>query len=384
MSWKGRYLRRLLTRVPVRSLLSLALAALLAFAFGVLTVLRGVYGEAYRNVDVRGVFYGGLPYTAAQKLEKSDMVKDPCYEYVNKDCEIEFHGGTLYFVSNIRCFAQAEADWLEGWDEAAFDSSDEQICVMSAGSALMMGFSLGDLVRVEESGYTTTLSRELDLWQSDEDWLEALEVRDQRRPRMQLVGLIQSDEYDNTLYIPITAWKHFYWISNQLNLDLAEYSLADYHRAEEFREYAKEVLSHVQNIVKLELDTSYADRIYDIYRLIETLYPLTIGAALLLGGILPGLTVLHVSREISILRALGVKIGACAGLYVMAQVLCAFVGLALGFLTALLIQHPDPETVVRPFGLYIAAHLAACAAGSGIFAWLCARKHVLAQLQSKE
>jgi hypothetical protein len=384
MSWKGRYLCRLLTRVPVRSLLSLVLAALLAFAFGVLTVLRGIYGEAYRNVDVRGVFYGGLPYTAAQKLEKSGLVRDPGYEYINRDCEIEYHGGTLYFVSGILRFAQGEVEWLEGWDEAAFDSSDEQVCVMSAGSALMMGFSLGDPVRVEEAGYTSALARELDKWQTDEDWNETLVVRDQRRPRMRLVGLIQSDEYDNTLYIPVTAWKHFYWISNQLTLDLAEYSLTDYHRAEEFREYAKEVLSHVQNIVKLELDTSYADRLYNIYRLIETLYPLTIGAALLLGGILPGLTVLHVSREISILRALGVKIGACAGLYVMAQILCAFVGLALGFLTALLIQHPDPETVVRPFGLYIAAHLAACAAGSGIFAWLCARKHVLAQLQSKE
>ena len=106
MSWKGRYLCRLLTRAPVRSLLSLVLAALLAFAFGVLTVLRGIYGEAYRNVDVWGVFYGGLPYTAAQKLEKSGLVRDPGYEYINRDCEIEYHGGTLYFVSGILRFAQ--------------------------------------------------------------------------------------------------------------------------------------------------------------------------------------------------------------------------------------------------------------------------------------
>ena len=36
------------------------------------------------------------------------------------------------------------------------------------------------------------------------------------------------------------------------------------------------------------------------------------------------------------------------------------------------------------FGVYLAAHLAACAIGSGIFAWLCARKHALAQLQAKD
>ena len=384
MSWTGRYIIRLLWRNSVRSLLSLLLAALLALAFGLLTVLRGIYGEAYQNVDVRAVFYGGLPYASALKMEKSSLVKDPCYEYVNKDCEIEFHGGTLYFVSDIQHFAQAEVDWLEVWDDKAFDSSDEQVCVMSGGTAEMLGFALGDLVRVEETGYTSRLTRELDKWQTDEDWIEALEVRDQRRPRMRLVGLIRSENYDNTLYIPVTAWKHFYWISNQLTLDLVEYSLVDYHEAEEFREYAKEVLSHVQNIVKLELDTSYADRIYKIHRLIETLYPLTIAAALLLGGILPGLTVLHSSKEISILRALGVKTGNCVGIYAIVQILCAFGGLLLGFVLVLVIQRPELGTVLKPFGVYLAAHLAACALGSGVFAWLCARKHVLAQLQAKE
>ena len=383
MSWHGRYLRRLLTRVPVRSLLSLVLAALLAFAFGVLTVLRGIYGEAYRNVDVRGVFYGGLPEKAAKKLENSGLVKNPMYEFVFKDGDVDFKSATMVFTNDLERYAP-QVDWLEGWDAAAFNAAEEKVCVLPARYGEMLEKGLGDEIRVEERNYLEELRRQTGLLYTEEEFYEAVAIRDQRRPLLTIVGLVSTESYENIAYIPVTAWKHFYWISNQLTLDLAEYSLADYHRAEEFREYAKEVLSHVQNIVKLELDTSYADRIYDIYRLIETLYPLTIGAALLLGGILPGLTVLHVSREISILRALGVKIGACAGLYVMAQILCAFVGLALGFLTALLIQHPDPETVVRPFGLYIAAHLAACAAGSGIFAWLCARKHVLAQLQSKE
>ena len=104
----------------------------------------------------------------------------------------------------------------------------------------------------------------------------------------------------------------------------------------------------------------------------------------LLACVLPGLTVLHGSREISILRALGAKARKCVGIYTLAQVLCAFVGLILGFVLVTLIQRPDPGTVMRPFALYLLAHLAACALGSGIFAWLCARKHVLAQLQAKE
>ena len=132
------------------------------------------------------------------------------------------------------------------------------------------------------------------------------------------------------------------------------------------------------------MDTSYADRIYEMHRLLETLYPLTIAAALLLGGVLPGLTVLHASREVSILRALGVKAGSCVGIYTLAQVLCALVGLILGFFLVILIQKPEFSTVLRPFVLYLLAHLAACAVGSGVFAWLCARKRVLEQLQAKE
>ena len=380
MNWGGKYLRRLLGRSPGRSLMSLLLAALLAFAFGLLTVLRSVYREAYQNADVRAVFSGGLPYASAQKLEKSGMVRDPCYEYVHRDCEIEFKSGTLVFLSRAGRYAKAGTDWLEGWDEASFDSSDGKVCVMSAGTARRQGFRLGDPVRVEEKDYLSALMRDLKLT----DYEEALTVRDRRRPQLQIVGLIRSESCDDTLYIPVAAWRHFSWISNQLILDLAEYTLRDYHRAEEFRTYAKDVLSRIDHIVKLDLDTSYADRIYKIHQLIETLYPLTIAAALLLGGVLPGLTVLHASRQISVLRALGAKMGRCVGIYTLAQFLCAFFGLVLGFLVVILTQHPELGAVWRPFGIYFAAHLAVCAMGSGLFAWLCARKHVLEQLQAKE
>ncbi len=170
----------------------------------------------------------------------------------------------------------------------------------------------------------------------------------------------------------------------ELLLDVAEYTLKDYHQAKEFSRYAEDTMSKSAKRLKLHMDTSYADRIYRIHQLIETLYPLTIAAALLLGGVLPGLTVLHASKQISVLRALGAKIGKCVGIYTLAQVLCAFCGLVLGFFLVCVTQKPDLGTVVRPFGIYLSAHLAACGLGSGVFAWLCARKHVLAQLQAKE
>jgi hypothetical protein len=72
------------------------------------------------------------------------------------------------------------------------------------------------------------------------------------------------------------------------------------------------------------------------------------------------------------------------GLYALAQALCALVGLALGTVLVLALRRPELNTVARAFALYTAAHLAACAVGSGAFAWACARKHVLAQLTARE
>ena len=72
------------------------------------------------------------------------------------------------------------------------------------------------------------------------------------------------------------------------------------------------------------------------------------------------------------------------GLYTAAQVLCAVLGLLLGLILAFVIRRPAWGAVARPFGAYLAAHLAACALGSGVFAWLSARRHVLELLQSKE
>ena len=210
-----------------------------------------------------------------------------------------------------------------------------------------------------------------------------LEFRDRLRPFATVVGLLHTETADTIAYMPIAAGKQYSCLFPVFYMDIAEYVLLDYHSTGEFREFIKGVMDGSQD-ARFNMDTSNADRIYRIHRLIETLYPLTIAAALLLGGVLPGLTVLHASREISVLRALGAKIGKCTGIYTLAQVLCALAGLALGFVLVLCLQKPDPAAVLRPFGLYLAAHLAACALGSGAFAWLSARKHVLAQLQAKE
>ncbi len=380
--WGGRFLRRLLGRNAGRSALSLLLAALLAFAFGLVTVLRGIYAEAYRNVEIKPVISGGLSYTRAVKIAESGYVRDPYYEYAAQNAMIEMEKATAILTNRLDIRVTDPVVWLEGWDEGKFMASDEKALVMYSSHAEEFGVSLGDMVRVNELDWWNSVTAlGLDPLKPGETDMDR---RDARRPFFQVVGIIQSTAEHRTVFIPIEARLRVSFLVPKLELDIAEYTLVEYHKAAEFSEYVKGQLDRNQTAVRFTMDTSYADRIYKIHRLIESLYPLAIAAALLLGGVLPGLIVLHGSREISILRALGVPARACVMLYTLSQVLCALAGLVLGIAAVLVALRPELSSVIVPFAIYLAAHLAACAVGSGVFAWLCARKHVLVQLQAKE
>ena len=381
MRWVGRYLRRLLGRNPGRSLLSLLLAALLAFAFGLVTVLRGIYAELYKNVEVKASFSGGLSYDRAEKIAGSGYVRDPYYERY-ADGMVEMESAGFLFTNRLNKRVSDPVEWLEGWDEVTAMHAAEKVLVMYSAHAEHLGVGLGDMVRVNENDWWNAVTAlGLDPLKPGETDMER---RDARRPFFKVVGVIQTEADMRTVYVPAAARNSVLFLVPKMELDIAEFTLNDYHQAAVFREYAGGEMDRSDKEIRLTLDTSYADRIYEMHRLLETLYPLTIAAALLLGGVLPGLTVLHASREVSILRALGVKAGSCVGIYTLAQVLCALVGLILGFFLVILIQKPEFSTVLRPFVLYLLAHLAACAVGSGVFAWLCARKRVLEQLQAKE
>ena len=381
MTWSLRYLLRLLGRNPGRSLLSLLLAALLAAAFGLLTVLRMLYGELYQNVEVKPVL-SHIGYERARKVENSGFVRDPYYETYSRDCQIQMTASPAYFVNRFdKLLHKPEILWAESWDEETFLSSQRQVCVLYEGFAEELGVRLGDRVRVNEEQWLSNLSQNGNPFLPGETMEE---LRDRKRPFAAVVGLIRGETWERTSFFPAASHIQFGCLFPNFTLDIAEYTLADYHQASALREFVKGVMDGLKSAAKFHMDTANADNIYRIHRLLETLYPLAIAAALLLGGVLPGLTVLHASGEISILRALGVKVRKCVGIYTLAQALCAFVGLALGFALVLLIRKPEPGAVWKPFGIYLAAHLAACAVGSGVFAWLCARKRVLEQLQAKE
>ena len=180
MNWSGRYLSRLLLRNFGRSFLSLLLAALLAFAFGTLTVLRGIYTELYQNVEVKADFSGGLSYRRALKIAESGYVRNPYYEYTAQDAMVEMEKATIILTNRLDKLVTEPVVWLPGWDEETALNTKERILILYSTHADKFGLQLGDMVRVNElDWWNNVTSMGLDPLKPGETDMDR---RDARRP----------------------------------------------------------------------------------------------------------------------------------------------------------------------------------------------------------
>ena len=162
-----------------------------------------------------------------------------------------------------------------------------------------------------------------------------------------------------------------------LKVEYALYTLRDYEDIQAFREYFLTETAREQGNPSLYLDTAEADQVHRMANLLNTLYPIAVGVALLLGGVLPGLMVLQNSRETAILRVLGMSRKRVCAMLTGEQVLLCILGLILGAAAAFFLGAGWELT-------YPGLHLAACLIGSIIFAWVSTGKDLLSLLQAKE
>jgi cell division protein FtsX len=140
----------------------------------------------------------------------------------------------------------------------------------------------------------------------------------------------------------------------------------------------------IQDPPEFRMDTADADRIYRIYRLIETLYPLTVGAALLLGALLPVLMILQEQKEAAILRALGWSKKRTRRRFTLEQAVLCLAGLVLAWAVLLAVNGEALlQLGIAPL-LYLPAHLVLCAAAAAAVTAAILQKSPMALLQAKE
>ena len=185
-------------------------------------------------------------------------------------------------------------------------------------------------------------------------------------------------------YIPASSFPFYTFFGTVLYLDEAVFTLNSYYEVEAFREFSDRVLITATDPPELKMDTSDADRIYRIYRLTATVYPMLITAALLLSSLLPILMILLEKKEVAILRALGWSKKFTSRRLTMEQAALCLAGLALAVIALFAVNGAGFLGVIVVPLLYIVAHFALCVAASTAISASILQKSPMRLLQVKE
>ena len=388
----ARYVARHARRSFAGTLLALLLAAFLVGTVGQMAQLRDRYGDLVANMVVDVRFYNDFDYEKAKLLEESGYVRDPVYLKTFDDVRAEVYTQiNAVFTNRIDEVYMEPITWLEGWDEESFLASAGKYCLMPAPMMDEMGFQVGDKVLVCESQWLQHL-RELGypIPKTEE---EAYALVESVRPKITIVGRIETANHQYSILLTTESYRYCGFMGGALRLDSATYKLCSYYDADEFRDYVKELLTKrrvyvVPGEIVLDpvfrMDTTDADRLYRSHQLLNTMFPISIAAALILGTLLPILVVLQSQQEAAVFRALGWPKRAVTLRYVLEQGLLCLVGILIAFVILPIINGGD-MTVFRPVLLiYALAHLLACMAGIAFASRLALAKSPMALLQAKE
>ena len=378
------YVFRHVRRAGAKTFLTLLLAALLVGAVGQLTVLRERYGDMIQNVRVEASFYDGLSLYRAETLLKSGLVSEPVYRTVFPEAELELEIAEVVLTNRMDSTVSAPVTWLTGWDEESAMKDRGRICILPAPVMEKLGVELGDEVRVNELGCIQYLAYGHNTNPANEE--DGVALRDRYRPFYTVVGRVETETTQATpvVYAPVSAFGSYSFFGTTLYLDSAAFTLNDYHDADKLRQMAAEIQYTAKKPPVFSMDTSDADRIYRVYRLIETLYPLTVAAALILGTLLPVLMILQEQKEAAILRALGWSKKLTLRRLTLEQAVLCLSGLTLAIIALFAVNGLGFLGVILVPILYVIAHFALCVGASAAISASILQKSPMRLLQVKE
>ncbi len=370
------YIWKHLRRTPAKALLSLLLSLVLCFSIGFFTLLRNTYRDLYQNIEVHPRFLNGFSDNRANEVAKSGYVRDPYCEYKRTDCESNFVQDTLILTTDISRVTDAEIIWREDKGPEMFTQS-QAFCVVSRELADELGYTLGSRAEICSSGYIWILEQSHPTLNDE----EMLDCYHEYTHHFTVAGI--AEEEGKTFYAPVATRPHFgSMFSDYIPLDLAEFTLIDYHKATEFRSWVFRLM--VGRPGSFSMETAEADRIYQTYRLLELLYPIAFALALILGGVLPAGIILQSAKEASLLRVLGTTKRRTRAMLTLEQIILCLLGLCLAVAALVIAKGSALTAVAGLIAVYTAAHLLSCAVGTEAAAVSVTRRNVLELLQVKE
>lgn len=405
-SWEQvlRYISKHIRRSTGKSMLSILLAALLFGAVGQFAVMRQSYVDLCNSTVITAKFINGLSLTAETQIAKTGYVINPYYEYKNS-ANFNYSRTDFVITNDIARYTgeEAEITYAEGYDASSMKEVGK-VCI--AGSKLLEenGLKPGDKVHVTGTGILKNLkSSYINKYRiehpeeaiSDEKILEL--YNDEITKEIMDEGLYYtiagsvttpSGKYDRMVFTPGT-FKTTPIFGFEVPLDLAEFTLADNLRADEFRSYAGMIAGgstgkYSSNRLTFIMDTSKIENLLNTLKLLEKLFPVVVAAAVLIGCLLCGLIIIQSSKEVAILRVLGTTRRRTRAILVIEQIFLCIIGLAAGASGLLLYKGTALAGIATVLYLFAALYFAGSLASALTCSAIATRRNVLELLQTKE
>ena len=371
-----KYILRNIRRAWLKSVLTVFVAGILFGAAGQFAVVRHqariLFDTMPITLSMRGMVYAEL--LNKQLLPSELVLTDTGYKetvgftfwtgpdrfrYIGDTIWVGGKQATLVVTSDIERYYGVPVE-IEHTEGRQYTSWSHYPAAMSSSLMDALGISLGDPVYVFHG--------------AGDSWYDAdLEIMTR--------VTTNSEIGDYTVFFPPESL-----VRRQLLLDhytYAEYLVADNYRISELRELLARYMMPLG--ITCTINTEELDRVKSNLVLYDMFFPMVATALTLIGGLLPAMMILSVSKDASLLRALGTTKKRTRFILLSGQLILCFSGLILGF--AVLMLYNGRE-LLEGISEILQQYVILCSISYVIAAVICAilvtRRNVLELLQTKE
>lgn len=371
------YIRRHMRRGIARTAVSLVLAVVLAAGIGTLVLAKVTYRDAYYQQSVRGRAIA-FSLTSVRALSNSSLIKDfYCYD----SFAVRIEGSKddrIMSISNdlMRYMGDCTVDYAEGYDISAFEST-AQVCLVGKEAAKELGVSPGDEIGILTSMLYAMLEKGVSVGEDISGY----------KP-YKVIGIVESGDANISkgIFTGIRCDLQRLF-SMDFDVEECEFILADNDKVDEVDALLEQ--ERDKSIIyspgpDYRIDTGGLTNIQRIRTLLDSLFPIAVAAAVLIGVFGPLLVILQSAQEAAFLRILGVTKRRTRCILAFEQVFFCIVGIAL--VAALFVLYSPGifagslKTLAVCWGLYLLGGACGAVAASV----LVTRHKVLELLQVKE
>ncbi len=376
------YILRHMRRGIGKTLGSLLLTVVLAAGIGMFVLARLTYQEAYQELDIKG---RAMKFSSnyITELSKSELIKD-IYYYNNYSVRVNGVGvlSPMTFTNDFDRYLIDDytVTYAEGYDDSIFEGT---------GGVCLVGETLAEKLDIHAGDDITLMSEDLYSFMPQVYEEDELEFAIERAGKSyKVAGILKSKNKDVNAGIFAAlneAAETLY--SQPFPVDYCEFALTDNEKIMELDSLLEDQKGkgmRYSPLASFHIDSDLFKTTKRIRNLLESLFPIAVAAAVLVGLLGPGLVIMQSAQEAAFLRILGVTKKRARCILVLEQIILCLAGIALvlGILALF-----SPGLVIRStktLSFCWSLYLLGCICGTLTAAIQVTRHKILELLQVKE